>query len=153
MEMKKKILAGILTGAFVFGSCLIPFTTAEAAENTSSNQKIERQFEKDGHKRPPKPNFNTEKAREHLAKISKLDKAKVQDLLKDGYRPHDIIGAGVLANKSGKNVNSVLNMKKINNRWSDVAKSLGVDWDTVKKEIMPKRPHHKGDKRPQKPQE
>lgn len=54
-----------------------------------------------------------------------LDTAK--KLLKNGYDARDIEMAGILAKASGKDLQSVLDMKKINNHWKDVANSLGVD--------------------------
>ena len=62
-----------------------------------------------------------------LSSSSSLTESQIQKLLSDGYRPHDIAYAGQLAAKSGKDVQSVLDMKKINNTWRDVAKSLGID--------------------------
>lgn len=47
-------------------------------------------------------------------------------LLKDGYQDRDIEMAARLAKDSGKSVKNVLKMKKINNRWEDVADDLGV---------------------------
>ena len=63
----------------------------------------------------------------HIAKAGKLDQAKVKELMKKGYSSRDILSAGKLADASGKDVQSVLDKKKINNRWRDVAKELGVD--------------------------
>ena len=63
----------------------------------------------------------------HIAQRGNIDQAAVLALLKDGYQAHDIMAASVLAKQSGKDVQSVLAMKKINNRWSDVAEQLGVD--------------------------
>ena len=50
--------------------------------------------------------------------------------------------AAVLAKESGKDVQAVLDMKKINNRWSDVADQLGVDKSKLRPEGAP---HHMGD--------
>lgn len=83
--------------------------------------------------------FEQEKA-EKLAELSSLDTKIVNELLKDGYNPHDIVIAGKIAKESNKNVKNVLAKKKINNKWSDVAKEFGVDI----KNIMPK--HEKNDK-------
>ena len=70
-------------------------------------------------------------ARENLmirqvVKFSALDEQSVRDLLKDGYQPHDIAFAGKLADKTHTAVQSVLDKKKINNSWRDVAKELGL---------------------------
>ena len=70
-------------------------------------------------------------ARENLMirqviKFSTLDEQSVRDLIKAGYQPHDIAFAGKLANKTHTSVQSVLDKKKINNSWRDVAKELGL---------------------------
>ena len=74
---------------------------------------------------------------EHFAKMAGMDAKTFKSLLKEGYDPHDIMIAGKIAQESGKNVKNVLDKRKINNTWEDVAKSFGVDM----KKIMPPPPH------------
>lgn len=62
-----------------------------------------------------------------VAKRSELDVNTVKKLMDQKYFPRDIRIAARLAKASGKDVQSVLNMKKINQRWFDIAKELGVD--------------------------
>ena len=62
-----------------------------------------------------------------IAEHGNVDLAAAKALLKNGYAAQDIEMAGILAKESGKTLQAVLDMKKINNRWTDVAKSLGVD--------------------------
>ena len=85
--------------------------------------------------------FFEQERMEHFAKISGVDVKTFKNLLKDGYDPHDIMVAGKIAQESNKNIKSVLDKRKINNTWEDVAKSFGVDM----KKIMP--PDHPKDKR------
>lgn len=66
-----------------------------------------------------------------LAQSSKLDKKTVEKLLKDNYDPRDIQIAGLIANESGKNVKTVLEKRKINNDWREVAKEFNVDLKKV----------------------
>jgi len=73
---------------------------------------------------------------EHFAAEAKTDVKTFKALLKDGYDPHDIMIGGRIANAANKNIKSVLEKRRINNTWDDVAKSFGVDM----KKIMP--PHH-----------
>lgn len=54
-----------------------------------------------------------------------------EDLLKDGYDVRDISIAGLIAKNSGKNIKTVLEKRRINNTWDDVAKSFGVDLKKV----------------------
>ena len=81
--------------------------------------------------------FFEQESADRLSEVSSLDSKIVNDLLKEGYNPRDIVIAGKIAKESGKNVKNILAKKKINNTWSDVAKEFGVDI----KNIMPK--HHK----------
>jgi hypothetical protein len=75
-----------------------------------------------------------------------LDKKAALNLLKEGYHPHDIAMANQLAKTTKKPIKDVLSLKKINNTWSDVAKKLGIDAETFKKDFkgMGHGPHHEG---------
>lgn len=86
-------------------------------------------------------NFYEQERDEHFAKRTGLDVKTLKSLLKDGYDPRDIDIAARIAKASNKNVKSVLEKRKINNTWDDVAKSFGVDM----KKIMPPPPpgHHR----------
>jgi len=149
MFIKKRVLAGILAGAFLVGSGAF-FTQTEAADNNKNNTNRtdycncggygdcydggRGNFRGDG--RGPRhnftgkrPEFNSEEAAERISKFAKIDKAKAKELIDKGYHHRDITMAAYLAEKSGKSVDSVLQMKKINNRWIDVAKSLNVEFN------------------------
>lgn len=58
-----------------------------------------------------------------LSQDGNVDETTAMNLLQAGYEPWDISWAAALA----KDIQSVLDLKKINNRWSDVAEQLGVD--------------------------
>ena len=73
----------------------------------------------------------------HISQKGLLDQAKALSLLQNGYRDRDIMMAAVLAKESGKDIQSVLDMKKINNRWDDVADQLGVDKSKLRPEGAP----------------
>lgn len=66
-----------------------------------------------------------------IAKNGNVSEDEAISLLNNGYRVRDIECAAILAQKSGKDIQSVLDMKKINNRWRDVAAALGVDSDVL----------------------
>lgn len=89
--------------------------------------------EKLGVTREQMKNFFEQERDEHFAKMAGVDAKTFKSLLSDGYNPHDIMIAGKLAQASNKNIKSVLDKRKINNTWDDVAKSLGVDL----KKLMP----------------
>ena len=73
---------------------------------------------------------------EDIANRSNVDKKTVRKLLDNHYHPRDIRIAGRLAKAANKNVQAVLDMKKINQRWIDVADELGVD----RKLVRPRTP-------------
>lgn len=78
---------------------------------------------------------------DRMAKKGDIDKAKALALLNNGYRAQDISMAVKLAKLSGKDVQAVLDMKKINNRWDDVAKQLGVDMSKLRPDFAKGAPH------------
>ena len=84
--------------------------------------------------------FYEQERMEHFAKMANVDVKTLKSLLKDGYDAHDIMIAGRIAQASNKNIKSVLDKRKINNTWEDVAKSFGVDL----KKLMPHPEHHQG---------
>ena len=65
-----------------------------------------------------------------------FDRATVLGLLEQGYRTRDIAVAGLLADNADKTPASVLEMKKINNTWRDVADSLGISDETLKQDML-----------------
>lgn len=77
-----------------------------------------------------------------MTKESSLDSKVVDELLEKGYNPHDIVIAGKIAKEANKNVKDVLAKKKINNKWSDVAKDFGVEF----KKLFPRQNRHFGDR-------
>ena len=70
-----------------------------------------------------------------LEQKASIAKDTTKSLMQQGYHPDDIAAAGILAQKSGKTINDVLAMKKINNSWKDVAKSLNIDEKTFKESM------------------
>jgi hypothetical protein len=79
-----------------------------------------------------------------------FDRATVLGLLEQGYKTRDIAVAGLLAENSGKTPASVLEMKKINNTWRDVASTLGISDETLKQDMLKLKQafghnrHHRG---------
>ena len=61
-----------------------------------------------------------------IAMSSGLSESTVKNLLHNRYHPRDIKIAGRLAKASGKDVQEILDSKKINQRWIDVAEQLNV---------------------------
>ncbi len=64
-----------------------------------------------------------------------IPKQSSLELLQQGYHLRDIAVANKLAANTGKSVTDVLALKKINNRWSDVAQTLGVDDNTFRQDM------------------
>lgn len=72
---------------------------------------------------------------QHLSQNGNIEESTALKLLKDGYQPRDIGCAALLAKASGKDIQSVLDLKKINNRWRDVANELGVDGSVLQEKF------------------
>lgn len=74
-----------------------------------------------------------------------LDRQTTLDLLHQGHKARNIAMAGLLSKDSGKSINDILAMKTKDNKWQDVAKSLGVNDDTFKKDVKQVKHlfHHK----------
>ena len=68
-----------------------------------------------------------------LSQDGNVDETTAMNLLQAGYEPWDISWAAALAKAADKDIQSVLDLKKINNRWSDVAEQLGVALDPATK--------------------
>ena len=68
--------------------------------------------------------FRQQLMSERIAKSTGMNKSILNQLVKEGYRPHDIVMANALAEKSGKDIKSVLSMKQINNHWKDIASQV-----------------------------
>ena len=79
-----------------------------------------------------------------LSRDGVIDEEGALKLLKDGYEPWDISCASILAEAAGRDIQSVLDLKKINKRWGDVADQLGVDRRELKKFHGP-GPHGMGE--------
>ncbi len=77
-----------------------------------------------------------------------LTKEEAQALLREGYHPRDIRSAGILGKAAGRSARDVLAMKRINNRWEDIAKEIGVEPSVLREAFHPgwmmDRPRHGG---------
>ena len=136
-KISKKLAVGVALGAALLG---VGFSnlSAQAAERQTTAQ-----TDSDYPCPPPQYRHHFERGEHHREHITHEDLAKrmacdylTEDtalkLLNDGYNPRDIRIASRLANVTGKDTKSVLNMKKINNRWQDVAEKLNVNWNDVR---------------------
>lgn len=66
----------------------------------------------------------------HMAVRLAMDKTQVKGLLEEGYRPGDIFCASVIGKLSDTGVKEILQEKKINNRWVEVARGHNIDRET-----------------------
>ena len=66
-----------------------------------------------------------------------LTKEEAQALLREGYHPRDIRSAGILGRAANRSARDVLALKRINNRWDDVAQELGLDSDILREAFRP----------------
>jgi len=73
-----------------------------------------------------------------------IPKQMTRDLLTQKYNPEDILMANAVATAANQPLTDVLAMKKINNKWKDVAQALGVDEKVLKLQIKPGRAYAGG---------
>ncbi len=76
-----------------------------------------------------------ELAAQHMSQKFNIAQGDIQNLFNQGYHYRDIAMSGMLAKETGKTIDSVIALKKVNNTWRDVAKELGVDFKALKKEM------------------
>lgn len=105
-----------------------------AKTNANNWQQVAEQF---GVTREELQNERRSMMANQIAAGSNINAAAAMQLLQEGYDSRDIEIAARLAAASGKDVHAVMEMKKVNNRWSDVAKELGVDASVIR----PQRPN------------
>lgn len=67
-----------------------------------------------------------------LATKLEVNSDVISSYLSQGYHPRDIAMAVTLSKHTDKTTDEVINMKKINNRWSDVATALGISDEDYK---------------------
>ena len=121
MNIKKKILAGILSGALIFGVGT-SFNSAYA-EPPADEQQQEEDF-KGG--RPHRPQMTEEQINQYakdLAEYYGLNQEEIATALKNHTHFEDIRQAATLAKLSNKSFSEVLAMKV---DWQQVAEKLGV---------------------------
>jgi len=135
MSIKKKILAGLLSGALIFGSGLA-INSAYANESPAPEQ----QQEFDGkNKRPHRPQMTEEKINEFAKEIADyygLNQEEIATALKNHVHFEDVRQAATLAKLSNKSFSEVLAMKV---DWQQVAEKLGVSreqYEAFKKDEM-----------------
>ena len=119
-SIKKKILAGILSGAMILtGGFLAP---VQAAENPDAQQQLQR------HERRQMTDEQINEFAKKFADAYGVEQAEVADALKNRIHFDDIKNAAVLAKLSGKSFSEVLAMKT---DWRQVAEKLGVTREQV----------------------
>ena len=112
MNFKKKIVAGILSGALIFTGAA-PVFAAPPQWNVEDGQEIA---------------ANIDGWTTYLTKKYGVDSAQVRDALTQGVHIRDIQIAAVLAKLSGKSFSDVLAMKM---DWRQVAEKLGVTRENI----------------------
>lgn len=80
----------------------------------------------------------------NLAKQLNINEAEVTAYMNDGYRPHDLVIASALAQKSNTDLKTVMTMKTSDNRWKDVAVSLKISDSDFKQCLKDFRGNMKG---------
>ena len=131
-NLKKKLLAGILSGAMIFtGGFAV--NSAQAQPPADEQQEIDGRGERPefGGRRHERPQMTEEQRTERIKEIAErlgVDQAEIEEAFKNHVRFEDIRSAAVLAKISGKSFSEVLAMKT---DWQQVAEKLGVTREQV----------------------
>jgi hypothetical protein len=118
-NLKKKLLAGVLSGAIIFTGGLT-FNSVQAADNFENHQQ---KLERHHHERPQMTDEQRSKFIKEFADYYGVNQAEVEAAFKNRVHFEDLKNAAVLAKLSGKSFSEVLEMKS---DWRQVAEKLGV---------------------------
>lgn len=124
-SLKKKILAGLLSGAIIFTGGLA-VNSVQAAENSTNQQQ-----EFGRHQRGERPKMTDEQRSQRIKEFAEhygVNQAEVEAALKKHTDFRDLQQAAILAKLSGKSFSEVLSMKT---DWRQVAEKLGVSREQV----------------------
>lgn len=123
MSIKKKILAGILSGALILGGGF-------AVNSVQANEPPAPEMQENEDK-PERPQMTEEQLNDYAKKLADhygLNQSEIADALKNHVHFDDIRSAATLAKLSGKSFSKVLAMKV---DWRQVAEKLGVTREQV----------------------
>lgn len=135
----KKFAVGLLSGAFILAGSSMLVDTAQAAESLDQPVQVQEQVQDQEQNQEQHYSY----VAKHIAERGNVEEATALQLLQGGYHGRDIDHAGIIAKAAGKDIRDVLSMKKINNRWSDVAAALGVALEDLRSQDQ-RGPHHGG---------
>lgn len=119
-DLKKKFIAGILSGAIIFTGGLAVNSAQAADKSFNQQQKFERHQRSGGFKMTDEQRSQRIK---EFADYYGVNQAEVETALKNRVHFEDLRNAAVLAKLSGKSFSEVLAMKT---DWRQVADKLGV---------------------------
>ena len=121
--LSKKILIGVLAGAFLLAGVAVPFAATQAMQGNPPGQG-------QGMQRPPRlsPNDRAQAIADQFG-VKQADVIKYFD---QGTDFRDLGQASFLAKASGKSLSQVMAAKTTDNTWRDVATSLGVTPEIAK---------------------
>ena len=123
-SLKKKLLAGLLSGAIIFTGGLA-LNNVQAAEPSENQQQQE--FQR--HERRQMSNEQISEFAKKIAEKYGINQSEIEDSFKNRIHFEDIQHAAILSKLSGKSFSEVLAMKT---DWQQVAEKLGVSREQIK---------------------
>lgn len=132
----KKFAVGLLSGAIILAGSAMLMDTVQAAESVSQPVQVQEQEQEQQEQ-------HYSFVAKHIAQRGHVEEAVALQLLQEGYHGRDIDHAAIIAKAAGKDIRDVLSLKKINNRWKDVAADLGIKLEDVRPHDQ-KGLHHGG---------
>jgi hypothetical protein len=120
----RKIIAAMVAGTFIIAAAATPFIV-QASEikqpPAGQHQKGQRNHQ-----------VSPEKAAQRLSDVFGIDKASILKYNTNGMSFRDISKAAFFANASGKSLANVISHKTPDNKWKDVAATLGITKEQMK---------------------
>lgn len=132
---RKRIIAGVIAGAFLLGIGLNGVQTAADAAQYNVGRAAAKQVETQAMPERPPFELNPERAAQHIHDQFGVDKGEVQAALAEHRDFRDVGQAAMLAKISGKSFASVLSLKTNQNTWEDVGKQIGVTRQQVRAQL------------------
>lgn len=133
MNIKNKVLAGILSGAIIFGGGIA--LNPVQAEPAATEQQEDWQQGPRHERREMSPEKLSEFAKK-IADTYSVNQVEVEEALKNRVHFEDIKVAAMLAKLSGKSFSEVLEMKS---DWWQVAEKLGVTREQMEAQMEAER--------------
>jgi len=128
--VSRRTMAAVVAGAFIMAGVAAPFIVQAAdIQQPPSAQHQKVQKDQNG---PRDHRISPEKAAQNLSDSFGIDQATILKYNAGGMSFRDIGHAALLANAGGTTLEDVISHKTTDNKWRDVATTMGITKDQMK---------------------